>query len=41
MCARLAGMLARKGYPGGMAMDVVRTALATEGEETDDLYGDA
>ncbi len=37
---RLAGMLARKGYPGGMAMDVVRTALAAEGEETDDLYGD-
>lgn len=37
---RLAGMLARKGYPAGIAMDVVREALAAEGEETDDLYGE-
>jgi regulatory protein len=35
---RLAGMLARKGYPAGVAMDVVRSALAAEGEDTDDLY---
>ena len=28
---RLTGMLARKGYPGGMAMRVVRDALAAEG----------
>ncbi|MFF2652803.1 recombination regulator RecX [Streptomyces sp. NPDC058045] len=34
---RLAGMLARKGYPEGMALRVVREALAAEGEETDDL----
>ncbi len=34
---RLAGMLARKGYPGGMAMAVVREALAAEGQEVDDL----
>jgi hypothetical protein len=27
---RLAGMLARKGYSGGLAMAVVRDALATE-----------
>ncbi|MDI3402549.1 recombination regulator RecX [Streptomyces cavernicola] len=37
---RLAGMLARKGYPEGMALRVVRQALEQEGEETDDLeYG--
>ncbi|NBE56322.1 recombination regulator RecX [Streptomyces sp. YC537] len=37
---RLAGMLARKGYPEGMALRVVRRALEEEGEETDDLeYG--
>ncbi|MDQ8703452.1 recombination regulator RecX [Streptomyces sp. LHD-70] len=37
---RLAGMLARKGYPEGMALRVVRRALEQEGEETDDLeYG--
>ncbi|MFM9371823.1 recombination regulator RecX [Streptomyces sp. Da 82-17] len=37
---RLAGMLARKGYPEGMALRVVRQALEEEGEETDDLeYG--
>lgn len=34
---RLAGMLARKGYPEGMALRVVRAALEAEGEETDDL----
>jgi regulatory protein len=28
---RLAGMLARKGYPGGMSLQVVRDALAAEG----------
>ncbi|RVU16086.1 recombination regulator RecX [Streptomyces antnestii] len=38
---RLAGMLARKGYPEGMALRVVRQALEQEGEETEDLgYGD-
>ncbi|MEE1751694.1 recombination regulator RecX [Streptomyces sp. SP18CS02] len=38
---RLAGMLARKGYPEGMALRVVRQALEAEGESTDDLdpYG--
>jgi regulatory protein len=30
---RLAGMLARKGYPAGVAYDVVREALAAEGQE--------
>jgi regulatory protein len=39
---RLAGMLARKGYPAGVAYRVVKEALAEEGEEpsvadTDDL----
>ncbi|MDX2599430.1 recombination regulator RecX [Streptomyces caniscabiei] len=34
---RLAGMLARKGYPEGMALRVVRQALEEEGEETDGL----
>ncbi|MER7197766.1 recombination regulator RecX [Streptomyces sp. CB01635] len=34
---RLAGMLARKGYPEGMALRVVRQALEEEGEETEDL----
>ncbi|WP_030379473.1 MULTISPECIES: recombination regulator RecX [unclassified Streptomyces] len=34
---RLAGMLARKGYPEGMALRVVRRALEEEGEETEDL----
>jgi regulatory protein len=28
---RLAGLLARKGYPGGMSLQVVRDALAAEG----------
>nr|WP_231626902.1 recombination regulator RecX [Streptomyces apocyni] len=37
---RLAGMLARKGYPEGMALRVVRQALEEEGEDTQDLeYG--
>ncbi|GHB15763.1 recombination regulator RecX [Streptomyces chryseus] len=34
---RLAGMLARKGYPEGMALRVVRRALEEEGETTDGL----
>ncbi|CAL9293442.1 recombination regulator RecX [Streptomyces olindensis] len=34
---RLAGMLARKGYPEGMALRVVRQALEEEGEDTDFL----
>ncbi|ELP65226.1 recombination regulator RecX [Streptomyces turgidiscabies] len=33
---RLAGMLARKGYPQGMALRVVRQALDEEGDEGDD-----
>ncbi|CAL9403593.1 recombination regulator RecX [Streptomyces sp. enrichment culture] len=37
---RLAGMLARKGYPEGLALRVVRQALEEEGEDTDFL-GDA
>jgi regulatory protein len=32
---RLAGMLARKGYPEGMALRAVREALEAEGEDTD------
>ena len=32
---RLAGMLARKGYPPGTAFRVVKEALAAEGEEAD------
>jgi regulatory protein len=36
---RLAGMLARKGYPEGMALRVVRRALEEEGEDTDFLEG--
>jgi regulatory protein len=32
---RLAGMLARKGYPQGMALRVVRQALEEEGEDTE------
>lgn len=32
---RLAGMLARKGYPAGTAFRVVREALAAEGEQVD------
>ena len=34
---RLAGMLARKGYPAGVAYRVVRDALASEGVAQDDL----
>ncbi|MFJ9662660.1 recombination regulator RecX [Streptomyces griseoflavus] len=34
---RLAGMLARKGYPEGLALRVVRQALEEEGEDTDFL----
>ncbi|MET9764962.1 recombination regulator RecX [Streptomyces sp. NPDC006372] len=34
---RLAGMLARKGYPEGMALRVVRRALEEEGEDPDFL----
>ncbi|WP_328536319.1 recombination regulator RecX [Streptomyces sp. NBC_00344] len=33
---RLAGMLARKGYPEGMALRVVRRALEEEGEDLED-----
>ncbi|MFF3215070.1 recombination regulator RecX [Streptomyces sp. NPDC002886] len=36
---RLAGMLARKGYPEGMALRVVRRALEAEGEDPDGLMG--
>jgi regulatory protein len=32
---RLAGMLARKGYPAGLAFRVVKEALADEGEEAE------
>ncbi|MFJ8334247.1 recombination regulator RecX [Streptomyces sp. NPDC094437] len=37
---RLAGMLARKGYPQGLALRVVRQALEEEGEEADFLDGE-
>ncbi|MFI8347643.1 recombination regulator RecX [Streptomyces sp. NPDC085596] len=37
---RLAGMLARKGYPEGMALRVVRQALEEEGEDTEFLTED-
>jgi regulatory protein len=33
---RLSGMLARKGYPAGTAITVVRDALAAEGEDLGD-----
>ena len=33
---RLAGMLARKGYPSGVALSVVKDALIAEGEQADD-----
>ena len=32
---RLAGMLARKGYPAGPAFRVVREALAEDGDDGD------
>jgi regulatory protein len=38
---RLAGMLARKGYPAGLAMQVVREALAADGADPGDLDPDA
>ncbi len=34
---RLAGMLARRGYPEGLALRVVRQALAEEGESEEEL----
>jgi regulatory protein len=34
---RLAGMLARKGYPEGLALRVVKQALEEEGEDTEGL----
>lgn len=34
---RLLGMLARKGYPAGLAYEVVRTALAEHGADEDEL----
>ncbi|MDH6629606.1 regulatory protein [Streptomyces sp. LBL] len=37
---RLAGMLARKGYPEGMALRVVRQALEEEGEQTEFIEDD-
>ncbi|MFD0317651.1 recombination regulator RecX [Streptomyces flavalbus] len=37
---RLAGMLARKGYPEGMALRVVRQALEEEGEDAGFLDGE-
>lgn len=37
---RLAGMLARKGYPEGPALRVVRQALEEEGEDTEFLEGE-
>ncbi|OQR58813.1 recombination regulator RecX [Streptomyces maremycinicus] len=37
---RLAGMLARKGYPEGMALRVVRQALEAEGQDTEFLDGE-
>jgi regulatory protein len=36
---RAVGALARKGYAPGLAFELVRDALAAEGEETDDLMG--
>lgn len=36
---RLAGMLARKGYPPGVAMRAVRDALAAEGDDPGELDG--
>ncbi|MBL0886524.1 regulatory protein RecX [Myceligenerans sp. I2] len=36
---RAVGSLARKGYAPGLAFELVRDALAADGEETDDLPG--
>jgi regulatory protein len=36
---RLVGLLARKGYPPGLAMRVVRDALAAEGDDPGELDG--
>jgi regulatory protein len=38
--ARLAGMLARKGYPSGLAVRVVREALAADGHDASGADGD-
>jgi regulatory protein len=38
---RLTGMLARKGYPPGVAMRVVREELEAAGHDADDLHGTA
>jgi regulatory protein len=38
---RLTGMLARKGYPSGVAMRVVREELEAAGHDADDLHGTA
>ncbi|CAL9380756.1 Regulatory protein RecX [Streptomyces sp. enrichment culture] len=38
---RLAGMLARKGYPEGMALRVVRQALEAEGHQEEDEWEDS
>ena len=35
---RLAGMLARKGYPAGLAFRVVKEALAAEGESAEPAF---
>lgn len=37
---RLAGMLARKGYPAAMSLRVIREALAEEGIDADDVPGE-
>lgn len=37
---RLAGMLARKGYPAGLAFRVVREALAEEGQQAELAFDD-
>ncbi|HSV41241.1 MAG TPA: regulatory protein RecX [Nocardioidaceae bacterium] len=38
---RLSGLLARKGYPPGIAFSVVREELEAAGQPADDLLGDA
>lgn len=37
---RLLGMLARKGYPAGMAASVIRDAISAEAQELDETYAD-